>query len=770
MADYTDWFEEYRKRKEAELSGAFNNNINAATTNLGNVLTGPQAPKGVSATPALPQLQTPQTSPVQMGPTVAATMNQAPGNPLNGQGLVRGPQSQNMAQPTVPQTPAGPVNPAVAQPQPFNPTQADLAYNQQTASRESGGQNLGLHAPGVSTAQGIYGITQPAFKDIQKADPYFQGKQLGQLTPDEQGRANLVYKSVLGKQLQANGVEPTNANLQAAHFLGAKGLSNFLTTGAISPAAAQANGGEDKVRSITTAILQGDKNVKASGAALMDIHQIANGMNDIGNDPKRLTAIAYDDNQPEAARRIATATLANQIQHSAKMDQVQAPVENALAEGNWNAIQKMMNREQSQGEGSYIKAYLLNRLGFESAAKQEMEKLNPTLTTSSMSVGGQNFAIRTDTSGNIRDAFDERGIRQSPEMIAKLQANVMSNAQANPASSQRVRDSQGTEWSMVPTTAGMKFYRNDGTQGVPTGKTTPIAVGSDIDLHRQKALITLQGQFARMNASERMKAFESTNKLLVENGYQPLTLGEMGVDNSGNQLGAQPTQQVAPTMPTAPVAPTAPANVPVAPQAPINPAQPAGARPTAQQLKANAQASKEVAKEAAKVVAASPDTQNLIKDINKSIDLVNSKNVNIGPSGSFLNPSGQANQMPGEKTLGKFFGTEDYRNTKTVFDTVNKLAADGLKSLGSNPSTTDLHFWTANKPQVGDPPEFVVSWLESRRDDLIRRMAAHQTQFNAGGTAGIAPTVPTPTHNAPATDDIAALAAAELERRKKGKK
>jgi len=74
-------------------------------------------------------------------------------------------------------------------------------------------------------------------------------------------------------------------------------------------------------------------------------------------------------------------------------------------------------------------------------------------------------------------------------------------------------------------------------------------------------------------------------------------------------------------------------------------------------------------------------------------------------------------------------------------DTVNKLAADGLKTLGTNPSTVDLEFWTKFKPDASSDPQFVKEWIESRSADLKRRLGYAGTQQQQGGRGGPAPTV-----------------------------
>jgi len=103
----------------------------------------------------------------------------------------------------------------------------------------------------LSSAQGAYGITAPAYSDIQKNDPYFQGKPQNQLTPQEQDRAAVVLREkVQVPALRQFGVEPTEPNIQLSHFLGPAGAAQFLKNGYISPEAAAANGGMQNAQKI----------------------------------------------------------------------------------------------------------------------------------------------------------------------------------------------------------------------------------------------------------------------------------------------------------------------------------------------------------------------------------------------------------------------------------------------------------------------------------------------------------------------------------------
>ena len=147
-------------------------------------------------------------------------------------------------------------------------------YNAYTARQESGANpNIGYHYPANaqgqrrSSAYGTYGITAPAYKDIQAANPAFANRPLESLTTEEQTQANETYRGVLGQQLQAKGVEPTEENTRLAHLLGAQGAARYLQNKTVSNQAAAANGGPERLKQIAEARRLGQP-APASGAAV----------------------------------------------------------------------------------------------------------------------------------------------------------------------------------------------------------------------------------------------------------------------------------------------------------------------------------------------------------------------------------------------------------------------------------------------------------------------------------------------------------------------
>jgi len=180
-----------------------------------------------------------------------------------GDGTVERTTKEEMA-PAIQQPRVRPVQQtAVAQPvAPISPED----YNRMIQRQESGNRpNIGFHNQQLSSAYGPYGTTAAGWADARRVNPSLP-QDITQATPEQLTAGQNAYTQQNAKYLQAYGVEPTQNNLAAAHFLGAKGLADYLQTGAISPQAAAANGGEENVRRIVNARLGGQA-APASGAA-----------------------------------------------------------------------------------------------------------------------------------------------------------------------------------------------------------------------------------------------------------------------------------------------------------------------------------------------------------------------------------------------------------------------------------------------------------------------------------------------------------------------
>jgi len=139
----------------------------------------------------------------------------------------------------------------------------------------------------------------------------------------------------------------------------------------------------------------------------------------------------------------------------------------------------------------------------------------------------------------------------------------------------------------------------------------------------------------------------------------------------------------------------------------------------------------EAAKKAGEVLGNLPDLESQQKELKNAIDLLNKGTHNLGPQANILSGGPR---LPLERQIGNLTGTTEAANTRFIMDSVNKLAADGLKTLGSNPSTVDLEFWTKDKPNESWEGEAVKKWLENGQLKIANRVGwAESSLAKSGG-------------------------------------
>jgi hypothetical protein len=397
---------------------------------------------------------------------VTTSTNQTATTPeLNTTGL-NAPKLETGTGPT--QIPSGPISPEVApKPAPqmnlpvVKPAVPQQDYNASIAQQESGGNaNIGYHDKNKSSAFGPYGMTAGAYQDARRINPSLPA-DITQANPQQLTEAQNAYTQQNTKYLQAYGIEPTEQNLQAAHFLGAKGLSDYLKKGQISPAAAAANGGEEKVRQIVNARLGGQA-APASGAVQPQAPQPASsyGMGEMaGVDQAIAQQAAANAGQPQISQAQQDAAMAAEMERQRAYDTLnsndwkgtmslldhpdkaianqaaanmegmfkdrrlkeyaQAFVDNSLANAQIPDTKRLKGEE-----GSYIKAYLFARLGLNDLALQEQEKISPTKQTMPVMVGDQHYSATYDKSGNLLFARGEDGKMVDESTLNKIAVNA----------------------------------------------------------------------------------------------------------------------------------------------------------------------------------------------------------------------------------------------------------------------------------------------------------------------------------------------------------
>ena len=214
---------------------------------------------GGPAVPDTTEDATTATTRPNVGPTIEAGRGLAPTNPLNqnagaGRGFVNPKYALNKEAVAPTETAEG--APAVPS-----------SYNARIAQAESGNRpNIGFHNQQLSSAYGPYGTTAAGWADARKLNPNLP-EDITKATPEQLTAGQDAYTQQNAGYLKNYGVPVNENTLSAAHFLGAKGLADYLRDGTISAAAAKANGGEENVRKIVQQRLGGTM-APASGGAV----------------------------------------------------------------------------------------------------------------------------------------------------------------------------------------------------------------------------------------------------------------------------------------------------------------------------------------------------------------------------------------------------------------------------------------------------------------------------------------------------------------------
>jgi hypothetical protein len=596
MADFSDLFSQYLGNRVNQATQPFSDPSGYVENRIRDRL-------GLTTSTQAPAEQPAPVNPRQMGPTVAANMGQQPTNPLNGQGAMpaAAPVKPEVQQPAIsPDTTVGSqlvTPPASTQPQVKAPA-VPQDYANYVQQNESGANpNIGYHNPQKGTAYGAYGITAPAYQDVQKSDPYFAGRDITSLSQEDQNRALNVYTQNNSRALQNYGVETNPGNLSLAHFLGAKGASDYLKNGTVSPAAAAANGGEDRVRQIAQQRLQFGA-APASGAVTPQAQPAApeaqpeeqamptgmglrfpngatvNHYNELNsNDPQKLMSLAYNLSTPPSVVRDALDRLHGDIQYQNKMAKYSQQVDTDLNNG------QIPNVNKKGEEGSYLKAILYARLGLNDLAAQEQEKISPTKSTMPVMLGNDHYSATYNKNGDILYARDEAGNYVDNATLAKLSANAFASKGAKTEAAM-VQDPKGDAYSktVIPGRAGF-MWRNERTgemspnmpQGaIPFGQINPVT----------KATIT--------TAASTERNMRRTNDAFVKQGLPPKYTEEqiqdmkLHITNGGQapaELGATPVEN-APAV-TSPVATPNVMQRPTAAGQPQTPGPATGALPDA---------------------------------------------------------------------------------------------------------------------------------------------------------------------------------------------
>jgi hypothetical protein len=542
-------------------------------------------------------------------PTVSPVAPVAPAavNPTDAR-LAMGTQAAPMAAPV-----AAPMTAPVAAPvAPVSPDYAAYTQQQESGARPDIGFHYQPNAQGqrTSTAYGAYGLTAPAYQDVQAMAPEFANRPITSLTPDEQTRALQLYTQKNSQALRQYGVDPNEANIRLAHFLGARGASEYLSTGAISPAAAAANGGEERVRQIAQQRLAGGAAPASAAAAAptavaptavaptaplmppavgagaegtageseaqLQMRNAGAVLAEAGSDPRKLTAIYNNETLPASIKNAAADTAMRQLQFDQAQKKVEARVTEAIQTGDMRGVEKLL--KQQGDTGSIAKAFLYSLIGFKSGAEAEVAKMNlPKEWKPVTDDAGKTSLVLYSTSGMPIRGLNSDGVEMSPQDVIKAGAGVKKDYDIVGGTfvSDTEKDSKGNP--IVGSLYRSKTNPNDQFIQTSEGRKAlsgfrPQSSGGSMDAQRQSQVqrqnIQLAGDWARMQMDVQKAGPVAGNKFIGEfNRKYGTNFNETNISGNSPQISTD-TGQIVVGAPTA-AAPTAAA--PMAPVAPVAP-------------------------------------------------------------------------------------------------------------------------------------------------------------------------------------------------------
>jgi hypothetical protein len=447
-----------------------------------------------------------------------------------------------LAAPPMAQQPAVPVAPVA--PEPIKQTITyDPASGEQRMKIEGNARDLSAANPLTPT------LTMPGAVSPEQID---QQQQMEMAAQQRDREAQVQAQMAQQQQQQAAVEQQREAQAQAQAQLPQPGPGVQVAGPAQMPPPAQyfGPGQGEEAQTVGQAPPAQQPAQQPVQKTPMDVFTEAAG------DTSKLLQIYNDKNQSPELRRMAGREAGRMLDAETK----RAEAEDQVKTMSQTDIARLL-RSKSE-EGSWGKRILFGLLNMESAMKAEDAKLGIGAKWQATNLNGNPVLVKVRADGIPMEGIDATtgktlGNKELVGAVANI--SVMKGTQA--AGATRVRDSKGTEWSVVPTTTGSIFYDNKGQRGVPDGRTVPITGSTDLELEQSKADIQTIAAFSKMTAQQRLDSYANTNKMRADRGFPTKTLEEMGLNSDGSLIGesvrrpgAPVTQQQAPvTQQQAPV-------------------------------------------------------------------------------------------------------------------------------------------------------------------------------------------------------------------------
>jgi soluble lytic murein transglycosylase-like protein len=416
-------------------------------------------------------------------------------------------------------------------------------------------------------------------------------------------------------------------------------------------------------------------------------------------DPNAMLALAQDQTAPQWARSLAfkqVEVFAKNANEENKANQMTDP----------NAIAKELSKRSA--DGSWVKYYLMKRLGLNEAATQEASKLGLTNTWKDYVIDGKSYLINVQADGLPIAGIDPSTGKSVPASIYQkissakdydivggtFVSDTMKDSQGNPMVGSLYRNKKNPEDQFIQTSEGKKSLSGFRPQGQS---------GSLSDMRAkqiQQMNIDLQGK----TEEQKLKITQDYSSRLIGQGLQPVQPSEIQLAAPQISGGAPaPAARVQTGVPTTPTTPTTtqsqpqaqPQAQPVAPVAPVAP----GTRPTMSQLEAQAGAQKKEAEIVAEDVG---KVRANIGKIKENADYLTTKIDELITDPGFKYNVGVADikgiPIPfGSTVAGLFPGTEA-TDFKARFDEIKgQQFLQGIEQLKGSGAITDREGAAAQK-------------------------------------------------------------------------
>lgn len=467
-------------------------------------------------------------------------------------------------------------------------------------------------------------------------------------------------------------------------------------------------------------------------------------------DQKKMWEIYNNSQYTPEQRQVAGVQLSDMMKQDYAKNQATQFIRNATPAD----LNKMLASRSS--EGSWGKAIMYGLLGMEASQKDEAAKLGVGSKWSSQQVIGSdgqtfNALIKMRADGLPMEGYNAETGKQlsNKEMIAAANAGTV--AKGTTTHTGKMQDmTTGEIYYEQTTPQGIRLVDNKGK--IYSGASSNLrayGIGSDVATKNQIQINELTNRLAfagpTASAAEREKIIaESEAKhgalspeykaSIRAQAPQPTGTVKTGTGQATSTPAVTTTNNAAPAP-----APAAAASTPMAdrttvgatksPMSGVNPQiTTTGAAPvyeTPGDREAAQGARKDMLKNATEALAGADKIVGDLTKTNHAIQVLKNENTNFG---TLIHGT-----IPGEQTVGRVFKTQDYVNTQTVLDQVNKQAAINAKMLGTNPTDRDLQFVTSTKPDETWSAGSVEEWLRRSAEGTRRTLDFARNQVKSGG-------------------------------------